>query len=114
MSQNQKYNHLVIFAQGLTSKCNTVTSLKKGIFCLNYPIKVEGLKYFGRIENSTCMMSIMESIVGICLNFRNRFVIKELDHLIEPACDMSWEEYSEEVRNLMCNEFGLEYGLGNF
>lgn len=114
MSQNQRYNHLVIYGQGLTSKCNTITPFKKGAFSVKYPLKVEGLKYMGRIENSTCMVSIFESLVGICLNLRNRFVFLELDCLIEPAFEMPWEEYSEEVRRLMCNEFGFEYGNGDF
>lgn len=60
------------------------------------------------------MVSIFESIMGICLNWRNKVTFLELDSLIEPAYEMPWEEYSEEVRKLMCNEFGFEYGLGNF
>lgn len=38
----------------------------------------------------------------------------ELDCLIEPACEMSWQQYAEEVRTLMCNEFGFEKGKGDF
>ena len=38
----------------------------------------------------------------------------ELDCLIEPAREMTWQEYSEEVRTLMCNEFGFEKGNGNY
>lgn len=27
---------------------------------------------------------------------------------------MTWEEYSEEVRTLMCNEFGFSKGTGSY
>lgn len=112
MNQNQKYNHLVIFAEGGTTAADKIIKFKRGIFSLNYPIKVEGLKHEGRIENSMSMMKTLESFTGLLLNIHNQTTHYELDSLIEPAYDMPWEEYAEEVRTLMCNEFGFKKGNG--
>lgn len=112
MSQNQRYNHLVIFGEGVTTVSNKIIKFKRGIFSLNYPIKIEGLRYQGRIDNTLCMMRTIQAFVAVCCNFQNEFTHYELDSLIEPAHDMPWEEYAEEVRDLMCNEFGFEKAEG--
>lgn len=105
---------MVIYPEGLTSSCEKVNKFQRGSFQLKYPLKIEGLKYKGTIENSVCMMTIIEGFMAICLNFKNSFTHQELDSLIEPACEMTWEEYAEEVRTLMCQEFGYTKGNGNF
>lgn len=59
------------------------------------------------------MVRTIESFVGICFNFSNKCTFYELDSLIEPNCEMTWEEYAEEVRTLMCDEFGFNKGNGS-
>lgn len=72
MNEKQKYNSLVVFGEGVTKSANKIIKFKKGIFLMNYPIKIEGLKYEGRIENSMCNVKTIESFAGICFNFYNK------------------------------------------
>ena len=89
-----------------------IIPFKKGIFVMNYPIKVEAFRYEGTIEGSNVMMRTLECFVGMLCNLNNSTTHYELDSLIEPAYDMPWEEFAEEVRTMMCNEFGFKKGNG--
>ena len=60
------------------------------------------------------MMNLIENFFSICFNFRNKCTRYDLDCLIEPACEMTIEEYAEEVRTMMCKEFNFKKGKGSF
>ena len=71
MKQNQKYNHLIIFAEGGTTAGDYITKFKRGIFQVNYPIKIEAFKYKGTIENTMCMVKTVDSFLGLTFNLYN-------------------------------------------
>ena len=42
----------------MTGNSTSILKFQKGIFTVDYPIKVEALKYKGRIDNSSTMMNL--------------------------------------------------------
>ncbi len=114
--QNKRnYRKLVIYVEGTTSNGKGLLDFKKGAFVLDTPLFVEGLKYKGRISNAYAISTFPDNSIGICLNFYNSLTIYTLDQLVyKKKKEMSWEEYSHEVRMLMCNEFGFKDFGGDY
>ncbi len=104
---------MVIYSEGTTTNNKGIVRFSKGAFVLNTPLRIEALKYKGRICNAYILGRMIDNIIGICLNLTNSITYYTIDGLIEPKKPMEWEEYSLEVKRLMCEEFGFENYLGS-
>lgn len=102
-------NNLFLFVEGTTTNGKGLLSFKKGAFICGGPIKISVLKYGGHFNPCLTMIEFVTLMCGVLGNLMTPLTIQQSDVAIYKSDEnMSWEEYAEEVRTLMCNEFGLE------
>ncbi len=108
MKEGKKKKKMVIYAEGTTSNNKGILRFSKGAFLLDTPLKLEALRYNGRISNAYILTTTLDNIMSICLNLTNSITYYTLDGLVEPRIKMDWKEYSLEAKRLICEEFGFE------
>ena len=114
--KNKKlYNKLVIFPEGTTSNNYGLLNFKKGAFILKSNLRIMGLKYSKRnfsVANNCIQMS--DFLIGTLCNLYNELEVFEIDGAIGAKKGVKGEEFMEEVRRLMCEEFGFDDTGGGY
>lgn len=105
---------LIIFPEGTTTNGKGLINFKRGAFIMDSPLKIRILKYNGKITPNFVGITMMDSLIGILCNLKNDITLYKLDKAITKGKTMDWEEYSKEVKTLMCYEFGLHYYESDF
>ncbi len=113
--QGKRYRKVVMFAEGTTTNNQGLIDFKKGAFVLKKPLKLTGIKYESNMANYIVHTNLIDGIICSCLCYYTKTRVIDLDYLVYPKNEsMSWEEFAEEVKTLMCNEFGFKNFKGNF
>jgi len=102
------YSKMIIFPEATTTSGRALLKFKKGPFVVNTPLKVLSIQYSGKFSPSYNLINLPESIFGVLSQWSTSIDIIEMQGLISPKKPMAWEEFAEEVREMMCQEFGFE------
>lgn len=102
------YSKMIIFPEATTTSGRAILKFKKGPFAINTPLKVLSIHYSGRFSPSYNLIELPDSIFGVLSQWRSGLDVIEMQGVISPKKPMEWESFSEEVRGMMCEEFGLE------
>lgn len=108
IEKGHRLNPLVIFPEGTTTNNRGLIDFKKGAFVSLKPVRLFALKYRSPFSAQFNMMSTLNLFVGLCLQLRNSLAVYEFEHPIGPVPGASAEEFAENVKLLMCDEFGFE------
>lgn len=109
------YNQIVIFAEGLATNGDGLIPFKRGPFDVGSPVKCVYLKYSSSNYNpNMVLISLMDSILMNCLQFKIRLEYYELEGCFYPKEFTNWEDFASNVRNLMADEFNLKVHHGTF
>ena len=109
------YNKLVIFPEGTTSNNHGLLNFKKGAFMLKSNLRIIGLKYGKRricVQQNS--ISMLDNILGIFCNLYNELEVFEIDGAIGAKEGVKDEEFMNEVRKMMCQEFGFKDTGGSY
>lgn len=104
----KKYNPIMIFPEGSTSNGKGIINFKKGAFVSLKPIKVYAMKYTSRFNPCLNLMNEFDVLVGTCLQFYNGLTVYDFKYPIGPEKDIGAEEFAENIKLLMCDEFGFQ------
>ena len=100
-------NDLFLFAEGTTTNGQGLLPFKKGAFVCEGPIRLYALKYKGMVNPCFTLIDFFTLLIGLLCNLHTELTILKSDVCIYKKDGITWEEYAEEVRILMCNEFGF-------
>lgn len=103
-----QFNSLIIFPEGTTTNNRGLIDFKKGAFVSLKPIRLFAVKYRSNFSPQLNMISTLDLFVGICLQLRNGLTVYEFEHPLGPDPSSSPEEFAENVKLLLCDEFGFE------
>jgi lysophosphatidylcholine acyltransferase/lyso-PAF acetyltransferase len=104
-----RYPTMVIFPEGTVSNGKSIIDFRIGAFTLGVPVKVIGLKYNGNFNPCLNLISNFDCLIGMMMQFSNDLTVVEIDELVQPRSkEMTPADFSNAVREMMCEEFGLE------
>jgi lysophosphatidylcholine acyltransferase/lyso-PAF acetyltransferase len=102
------FNSLIIFPEGTTTNNKGLIDFKKGAFMALKPVRVFAVKYRSSFSPQLNMISTLYLFIGMCLQLRNSLTVFEFEHPLGPVPSSTPEEFAENVKLLMCDEFGFE------
>lgn len=106
---------MAIFAEGVTTNGKGLIPFKRGAFNNNNPVKLIHLKYKSNgYHLNLNMASIFDSFILLLLQFKTSLTCYELEGCFYPKEFTTWQEYAEETRKFMADEFNLQIYPGNF
>jgi len=105
----------VIFAEGVATNGEGLIPFKRGAFNNNNPVKCIQLKYTsGGFNLHLVLMGIFDSVMLMFLQFKTSLECYELEGCYYPKQFTNWQDYAQETRKLMAQEFDLKILPGTF
>jgi lysophosphatidylcholine acyltransferase/lyso-PAF acetyltransferase len=108
------YNNILIFPEGTTTNGRCIINFKKGAFVTETPLKIVSLRYDSKFSPSFNMIDMIDSLLALLMQFSNSLKIIEIEGVVGPKKGVKWEEFAEDVRDMMCEELGFEKRDGAF
>ena len=106
--KGKHYNPITIFPEGTTTNNKGIVDFKRGAFSGLHPVWIYGLKYTSRFHPMLNMVEELGCFMGICLQFCNSMTVYQFTEPIGPKSGVSANEFCEQVKLLMCDEFKFE------
>jgi 1-acyl-sn-glycerol-3-phosphate acyltransferase len=109
LKAGKSYPSLVVFPEGTVTNGRSLIDFKHGAFSLGVPLKIVGLKYSGNFNPCLNLISDLDCLLGLFMQPSNELTVVEIAELIQPKDkNMTPNEFASAVREMMCEEFGLE------
>lgn len=108
VQQGKQFNGLTVFPEGTTTNNRGLLDFRKGAFAALTPIRIFGLKYISKFHPMLLMINMFDCFMGISLQWSNSLTVYQFVEPVGPAEGVSVEVFSEQVKLLMCDQFGFE------